>query len=454
MHLFSVPLIQRLRIQKMTYEPSAISADSFSGALFALEGIRDAAVLLNGPTGCKFYHGAISEGQFPRSGSMDPLRFTEEFYFGQPRIPATYLDSHDYVFGPTDKLTKILPVVAAKGHSLIALVNSPGAALIGDDLTRFVAEAGLPVPCAVLENPGFSADFAEGFQQAVEKVLEVIPFSQEPVIPQSVNLVGLSIFHRNWEGSAAELKNLLGLCGVRVLSTLCAGTSLSELSNIPRAACNAAIHGEFAGRLLPLLEKRFGGESILLEGEAPVGFSASEEWLKAICTSVGADPAPGLAHIGKARKRAAGAIGRLNSITGLPKGTTFGISGEPSMALPLTRWLHAYLGMVPVSVRIPHPATEIASEPGPCAHHLTRYLEEIGCREALGSDPRAVMPDVFFGSETEIAAIEVAGGNPVGIDIALPGNGLPDIVPKPLLGAGGALHILERMLQGLYRRYA
>lgn len=42
----------------------------------------------------------------------------------------------------------------------------------------------------------------------------------------------------------------------------------------------------------------------------------------------------------------------------------------------------------------------------------------------------------------------------VGIDIVLPGNGLPDIVPKPLLGPGGALHNLERMLQRLYRRYA
>ena len=52
-----------------------------------------------------------------------------EFYFGQPRVPATYLDDHDYVFGATDKLEKILPVVAQKGHSLVAVVNSPGAAL-------------------------------------------------------------------------------------------------------------------------------------------------------------------------------------------------------------------------------------------------------------------------------------------------------------------------------------
>ena len=48
-------------------------------------------MLLNGPTGCKFYHGAIAEGQLPRESSYDPLRFLDEFYFGQPRVPATYL---------------------------------------------------------------------------------------------------------------------------------------------------------------------------------------------------------------------------------------------------------------------------------------------------------------------------------------------------------------------------
>ena len=125
--------------------------DGFTGAIVAVEGSRDAAVLLNGPTGCKFYHAALSDRQLPRGSSMGPLQYSEEFYFGQPRIPATYLDDQDYVFGATQKMEKILPRVAAKGHLFIAVVNSHRAALIGDDLQPFIDAAGLPVPCLALE---------------------------------------------------------------------------------------------------------------------------------------------------------------------------------------------------------------------------------------------------------------------------------------------------------------
>ena len=151
-----------------------IIPDGFTGAIVAIEGIKDAAVLLNGPTGCKFYHGAVADGQFPRVDSLDPLYYSEEFYFGQPRVPATYLDDHDYVFGATDKLEKILPVVAQKGHSLVAVVNSPGAALIGDDLERFIAQAGLPVPCIAIESAGFSDSFTTGFQRTMIQALELL----------------------------------------------------------------------------------------------------------------------------------------------------------------------------------------------------------------------------------------------------------------------------------------
>ena len=89
-----------------------IFPDSLTGAILAVEGIRDAAAVLNGPTGCKYFHGAIAEDQLPRAGSFDPLLYSERFYFGQPRVPATYLDSDDYIFGASDKLRRILPIVA------------------------------------------------------------------------------------------------------------------------------------------------------------------------------------------------------------------------------------------------------------------------------------------------------------------------------------------------------
>jgi nitrogenase molybdenum-iron protein alpha/beta subunit len=77
--------------------------DSFSGALFAVEGIRDACTVLNGPTGCKCYHSAISDSQFPREGGGGQLSYGGALYFGMPRIPATYLDGTDYIFSSREK---------------------------------------------------------------------------------------------------------------------------------------------------------------------------------------------------------------------------------------------------------------------------------------------------------------------------------------------------------------
>ena len=75
---------------------------------------------------------------------LDPLRYAEPFYFGQSRVPATYLDGHGLcVSGPRKKLERILQKISKeKGHGLVAVVNSPGAALIGDDLERMIDEAG------------------------------------------------------------------------------------------------------------------------------------------------------------------------------------------------------------------------------------------------------------------------------------------------------------------------
>ncbi len=425
-----------------------IMPDGFTGAITAIEGIKDAAVLLNGPTGCKFYHGAVADGQFPRVDSLDPLYYSEEFYFGQPRVPATYLDDHDYVFGATDKLEKILPVVAQKGHSMVAVVNSPGAALIGDDLERFIAQAGLPVPCIAIESAGFSDSFTTGFQRAVIQALELLNpqpagIEQKSVNPKSVNLVGLSIFHRHWQGNIDELRYLLKLCGIKVITALCAGSSVEELQNLGSAEYNLVVHGEFADQITPFLEQRFGQSSIIPENGAPLGFDATAAWIRKACNALGADSSPALMMIDAASKQSCEVLSRFNSLTGLPKGTTFAVNTDSSMALPLTKWLYSWLGMVPVSISTGDSDNDHAAG-------LQKFLLDIKCIEAWNKDAVEAAPDVAFGSEFFISRLRLRGLPVIGIDIALPGNGYMDVIQKSILGARGALYLLEKIINGLY----
>lgn len=419
-----------------------LTPDGFTGAILAVEGIRDAAVLLNGPTGCKFYHAALSDGQLPRQGAMDPLQFSEEFYFGQPRVPATYLDNRDYIFGATQKLEKILPKVAEKGHRLIAVVNSPGAALIGDDLSRFIASAELPVPCVAVENAGFSADFSRGFQASVIQTLKRLAPPLVPVQPKQVNLIGLSIFHRHWEGNAAELRRLLSLCGIGVNTVLCAGCTVAELKAVGAAQVNVVVHHEFADELGPFLESCVHCPWVTPTAGAPIGFQETQRWIESVCNALNTDPAPAVADIRQARKRAYDTLSRFNALTGLPRGATYALRADGSVALPLAQWLYNYLGMVPVAVTVHDAAAG-------CAASLQRFLDGIGCARAWNAEMMDLHPDLVFGDQGFIGWFRARGLPVGGIDIALPGNSVVEIIPRSYLGATGTLWLLERILKAM-----
>ena len=415
-------------------------ADSLTGAILAVEGVRDAAVLLNGPTGCKFYHGALVEGQLPRERSYDHLCFQDEFYFGQPRVPSTYLDGDDYVFGASEKLERILPVVASRGHSLIAVINTPGAALIGDDLARFVCSANLDVPCMSLESTGYSGTLEEGFQEALTEMmwtLAPLPMSEKDT---SVNLLGLSIGQKNWEGNCRELERLLSLCGISIGAVIGAGTSVEDLMKLRSASLNVMIHEELGDRVASWCEERYGIATLRPCKGAPIGFDNTENWVRGICEYVGVSPEPAVADIDRARMRAVRYIRHLNSLTGLPKGATFVIRGTLSVASPLARWLYGYLGMVPVAIDPTDSQSSLTCE-------MREFLENIGCARAWKSD--SLQADCVFADGATLALLESLPGRPRGIEIALPSRGYVDVVEKSILGASGSLQLLEWIYNAL-----
>ncbi len=55
-----------------------------------------------------------------------------------------------------------------------------------------------------------------------------------------------------------------------------------------------------------------------------------------------------------------------------------------------------------------------------------------------------------IGSEFFISRLRLRGLPVIGIDIALPGNGYIDVIQKTILGARGALYLLEKIINGLY----
>ena len=249
------------------YSLKNISPDGITGMIFALEGIRNTIVLLNGPMGCKFYHSTTSQYLTPRPPMYLPLKegeqpvevtsnFLNDFFFRQPRVPCTWLDGHDYVYGTREKVQAALEYI--KEHvdfELLVVVNSPGASLIGDDPRELCRQVFPEKPTVVLESPGYSIGYYEGTEDAILGLLkqagEVLWGKKEKdskdraVVDVTVNeddnglsvdnadfklagsgktpmvnLIGWSLWQKYAEGNRDEIIRLLKLCGIKRINII------------------------------------------------------------------------------------------------------------------------------------------------------------------------------------------------------------------------------------------
>lgn len=418
--------------------------DGFIGSMMAIEGLADGCTILNGPNGCKGPMGELAKDSFRRENDLSEMRWAEEFYFGQDRLPNTYLDDHDYVYGAAEKLEYVFPRVADKGYSFIGVLNSPGASLIGDDLQRYLDWSGIRVPAAVLDRLHFGAGFDEGWLDAAATLIETLSPAAQEVQPHTVNLVGMSLWHRHWAGSLGELARLLGLCGIRVHAALLAGCTAAEVKGLRRAALNLVVHEELGAGLAEHLSRRYGMPWAASQRGAPLGFDATEAWIELACGELGVDPTPALASIAGDRRRAAEKLYRCTAKVGYPRGARFSVLLDASLAAPLVEWLCEYLAMIPASVQVP-------DENQPAARRVHAYLEAIGAGQAWNAPlDRERLPEAIFSNDGVILRLLRDQRRPVGLSLAMPAKEALHFTPRSVLGASGAMRLLEDLCNGLW----
>jgi nitrogenase molybdenum-iron protein alpha/beta subunit len=421
----------------------SITPDSLSGIIFALEGVAGSIVLLNGPTGCKFYHSSLSDNQMIRQLEFDPLNYPEKWYFGQPRVPCTYLDSSDYVYGSREKLIEALEYIRDNTrHSLIAIVNSPGAALIGDDIKGIVRPALGDAAAVIIETPSFSSDICAGYETGVLALLEALNPPMLLVRPKTVNLLGISIFQKYFAGDALELRRLLELCGITVTCSLCAGSPLEMVREISAATVNVIVRPEYGVGTAEYLEERYGTPYYICEG-ATIGFSATEKFIYDLCDMLGGDPAPAIEDSERARADAYVHISRVNSLTGLPKGARVSVEGTYSDVYAYFRFFAEYFGMLPEAAAVFCPRADLMKP------KLEEFMRGHNLSDVLARDIYDAQSELVFASGMTISRLRNAGKIFVGIENALPGLGYLDVMPKTHLGVSGALLLVEQVLNGL-----
>jgi nitrogenase molybdenum-iron protein alpha/beta subunit len=204
-----------------------------------------------------------------------------------------------------------------------------------------------------------------------------------------------------------------------------------------------AVYSEYGGDAAVFLREAYGTPFLIPCAGPPIGFDATESFVREVCAALNSDPRPALEEIEKARARAYLYLARFSSLLGLPKGALYSIKADGSTAYALARWLSTYLGMIPSSISLPAGADEAF------AQKLRSFLAGIGYEHALDSPIVTSPAHVVFADGSTIAQMRLTGRRFGGIELSLPSLGYLDIVPKTFFGGAGGLFLLEQILNGL-----
>jgi hypothetical protein len=149
-------------------------------------------------------------------------------------------------------------------------------------------------------------------------------------------------------------------------------------------------------------------------------------------------------RIAKFRARACEKLMEFNLRTGLPKGATFGVCLEASLAFPVVKWFHSYLGMVPTVV-------QVADEEQPLAVQLHEYLMEIGSAEAWNAElDSGDPPHIVVSNDAVVMRMMSERKLNAGIVLAMPDVDTTHFLYRSVLGTEGPLWVLEQLTAGLW----
>lgn len=412
--------------------------DGMTGAIMAVEGISDAALFLHGPGGCRVRHMVVSSAVYPKD--FDEGNLYAPYYYGYPQVPATYLDEYDFINGAYYKSEEGLAAVGERDPSLIVVLDSPGAGLIGDDHSKAAEENDLSGITLVLGESLASEPATVSCGRTLAKVMDFLDPREGRTREGTVNLLGLSIMDKDWKAARDELCGLLEDMGLEVIACPGAGSSVEDLIRSVDAEHNVVVCPEMCSGLVEWYASR-GVDSIVSDHGAPVGFDAVESWIGKVAEVTGHDPTRALEKVERARGKVLERFTGMRYNAARIRGMTFSAAGTASAVRPLTEWLYSYLAMAPAAVAV---------DPGADPHEtecLSRFLEDVGFSEAWDREP--VDCGVVLCEGVEALTMKLSDRCRIGIPIGYSSMGIDDVIPRPVYGIQGAFYILDELLHGV-----
>ncbi len=456
-----------------------LSPDSLTGSISAIEGIKDAIALVNGPTGCRIVNAYMIYNQDKFVDyTADVSMLSDDFFLHQFRVPSTYLDEFDFIFSTEPKLIKILQRIDSNNYyKLIGVINTSATALIGDDIEKIILKSGFSKDFIVIESTGFVENIYLGFQKTLINIIEKL-FSKNRLINKKycfrkktitkpnnnlinncVNLIGFSLSQYNWFNDATELKLLLNSIGINVNIILCVDTSYKSLLDIPKADLNIVISEEYGSLLAEYFKENFGIPFLglskdideYLEVFTPIGFTFIEDFIEKISYQFKINKTDYKLARDRAKRRIFKALQGISGTRSVLKGLKFAIFADSYILYPMLRFLYEYLGLYPKIIGLKsidcintEKIKKYLEEKKLCTTIL-QYYNQLDIKKAF----EVLEPDIIFGSAVEKNIMRLIKKNFAYINISLPEDYKTVLTHRPLMGINGVLTIVEELINNI-----
>ncbi len=410
--------------------------DGMLGAVLASESMGVSDTLINGAGGCRSRAMILLNELLPEYQDEGEECCRSKFYSRQSRLPCTFINGDDIVFGTGPKVAEGVRSVSRGGRG-VALVDTLSASLVCADYSRHVPPEMAPT---MVDSDLAGMTFEDGFDAMSVELLRNSGI-EGGESRMTVNLLGYDITDRGWASGVEEARRLLAPMGVKVLCVPYCLPSGDSLKASGSAALNIAMKSSHCSRATEWYRREHGVPCLVPSSGYPLGYQACRSFVEEVAAELGADPGPSLKAIDEDEAVVRRMLLNMNRSVDMLRGRCFSVEADSSIALPLSRWMYEKMMMVPASVS---PYDDARSE------DIRAFLESAGFGEAFRGDRRErFMARFTDGISARILKSEGEPGPCV--PVSFPWAEALNLTGRCLVGLGGSRCLLEDLINGIDR---
>jgi nitrogenase molybdenum-iron protein alpha/beta subunit len=405
------------------------------GAYLAVNAIRDCSIVVDGPD-CAFFKGQFIAGSHDLFSTLYPAD-------GPPRIVYTGTDTHTVIWDREKQIAAAADEAARTVPSGIVLVTGlPMSAIVGTHYDRIVrGRKSSRASLAVVPPRSLQGDWMDGYADALLAVAKGIRMPRVKKSKDKVALVGYFMDRTEGDhgGNLEELGNLLAALSLDLVSVWPGGGSCDDLRKA--AGAGTILSLPYAREAAAALAARTGAH--VMETDIPFGIEGTRRWVELVASRTDRRK-----HARRAIDRALASImPRLErAVPAFLMGRRVTLFSDPRLAGPFCAFL-ADLGMRPETVVIAGRKGHLPDTPGLPGDSGARVMFEPSHLTVIEALRCAEPPADLVICNGEIAA-SLRGRMPV-LEFGFPSPTWHALSDRAFLGFGGALNLVERMVNAL-----